>query len=91
MKTLHYSGQFKKDFKRYGHQPKKLAKLVKILHLLRLGEELPSSLCAHKLDGRYKDCTECHVGGDFLLIWTDETDQLIRLVRLGSHSELFPG
>ena len=30
---------------------------------------------------------ECHIGGDFLLIWIE--DDIISLVRLGSHSELF--
>ena len=32
---------------------------------------------------------ECHVGNDFLLIWVDEQRDIIELVRLGSHSELF--
>ena len=41
------------------------------------------------LTGNYEGYMECHIEGDFLLIWFDhETDQ-IDLVRLGSHSELF--
>ena len=32
---------------------------------------------------------ECHIGSDFLLIWIDEKEDVIKLVRLGSHSELF--
>ena len=32
---------------------------------------------------------ECHIQNDFLLIWIDETRQQIKLVRLGSHSDLF--
>lgn len=32
---------------------------------------------------------ECHVGEDYLLIWYDNDDNVIKLVRLGSHSELF--
>ena len=39
------------------------------------------------LKGQYKGCMECHIEGDFLLIWIDE--DAISLVRLGSHSELF--
>jgi mRNA interferase YafQ len=32
---------------------------------------------------------ECHIESDFLLIWIDETANIIKLIRLGSHSELF--
>lgn len=32
---------------------------------------------------------ECHVEGDFLLIWIDEASNTIGVLRLGSHSELF--
>ena len=41
------------------------------------------------LQGKYKGCLECHIEGDFLLIWIDEERDIIELVRLGSHSELF--
>ena len=43
----------------------------------------------HMLLGEYKGCMECHIEGDFLLIWIDEETDTIQLVRLGSHSELF--
>ena len=39
------------------------------------------------LKGQYKGCMECHIGNDFLLIWID--GDIIDLVRIGSHSELF--
>ncbi len=32
---------------------------------------------------------ECHIKGDFLLIWYDKEAGIIKLVRMGSHSELF--
>ena len=32
---------------------------------------------------------ECHIKGDFLLIWIDEETDDVDLLRLGSHSELF--
>ena len=41
------------------------------------------------LTGNYSGCMECHVEGDFLLIWIDETNKRIGVLRLGSHSELF--
>ena len=42
-----------------------------------------------QLHGDYKGCMECHIQGDFLLIWIDNVNDIIKLVRLGSHSELF--
>ena len=44
----------------------------------------------HKLSGNYKGYWECHVKPDLLLIW-DENEQinLLELVRIGTHSDLF--
>jgi mRNA interferase YafQ len=89
MKILRYSTQYRKDFKRYRNQPEKLQKLLEVLRLLENEEELPKELRAHKLIGQYKDCMECHIEGDFLLIWLDENSDVIEIVRIGSHSELF--
>lgn len=41
------------------------------------------------LTGNYAGCMECHIDGDFLLIWIDEAENTIGILRLGSHSELF--
>lgn len=43
----------------------------------------------YKKDCNYQGCMECHIQGDFLLIWIDPDTDIIELVRLGSHSELF--
>ena len=32
---------------------------------------------------------KCHIEGDFLLIWIDENSDEIKIIRIGSHSELF--
>ena len=89
MKTLIYSSQYKKDFKRYKNQPEKLNKLLEVLTMLAKGEQLPEQMHPHLLTGNYRGCMECHIMGDFLLIWIDQTEETIYLLRLGSHSELF--
>ena len=89
MKKLIYSTQFKKDFKRYRKFPKKMESLLAVLQLLAKGEPIPSEMRPHALKGDYQGCIECHIGNDFLLIWMDESATIIRLLRLGSHSELF--
>ena len=80
---------FKKDFKRYRHDTVKIKMLAEIVKLLEHGEEIPSRFKPHALTGDYRGCMECHIGPDFLLIWHDESSDVIYLVRLGSHSELF--
>lgn len=89
MKELRYTGQFKKDLKRYLNKPKKLKALQEVLDMLRREISLPEKYRLHTLQGEYSGCFECHIEGDFLLIWFDETSNTIALSRLGSHSELF--
>lgn len=89
MKTLHATTQYKKDYKRIRNNPVKLGKLMVILNMLKSDPPIPAEYNPHILTGNYAGYMECHIEGDFLLIWFDhETDQ-IDLVRLGSHSELF--
>ena len=42
----------------------------------------------HPLKGEWADHRECHVGGDFLLIYLPEEGS-ITFVRCGTHAELF--
>lgn len=51
--------------------------------------ELPEKYRVHMLKGEYMGCMECHIEGDFLLIWLDVETGIIDVLRLGSHSELF--
>lgn len=89
MKKLQPTTQYKKDLKRYRNQPQKLSDLKEILLLLQNGQAVPSEYKPHMLHGAYKGCMECHIQGDFLLIWIDDVNDIIELVRLGTHSELF--
>ena len=89
MKRLFPSTQYKKDYKRYHNKPKKMAALKDVLDMLANEQPIPDEYLPHPLYGRYSGCTECHIQGDFLLIWNDPKSNVIELVRLGSHSELF--
>ena len=88
-KRLFASGQYKKDYKRYRNNPRKKKALQTVLGFLENGLPIPAEYFPHKLHGNYKGCLECHIEDDFLLIWIDEERNVIELVRLGSHSELF--
>ena len=88
MKELKPTSQYKKDYKRFRNNPKKLEKLFDILELLRQEKAIPEENRPHPLTGDYAGHMECHIEGDFLLIWFDPHTDVISLVRLGSHSEL---
>ncbi len=89
MKRIFPSTQYKKDYKRYRNNPLKMKALAEIIDLLANEQPIPAQYKPHMLHGDYKGCMECHVQGDFLLVWFDEARNVIELVRLGSHSELF--
>ena len=58
--------------------------------LLLIANDAPlgSEWLDHALKGEWSDHRECHIGGDFLLIYQVAEDR-INLVRAGTHSELF--
>lgn len=89
MNELKLTTQFKKDLKRYKHKTDVIQKLESILHLLANGLPVPEENCPHLLTGNYRGYMECHVESDTLLIWWDKEAGIIKLVRFGSHSELF--
>lgn len=89
MKKLRYSTKAKKDLKRYRHRIAFIEELRKVLYSLQMCKTLPANKYPHKLTGQYAGCMECHVENDFLLIWIDEETNVIEVVRVGTHSELF--
>lgn len=89
MKDLQPTTQYRKDLKRYKNQPKKLDALKEVLRMLQNEQPIPAEYKPHMLLGQYRGFMECHIQGDFLLIWFDEERDIIELVRFGTHSELF--
>lgn len=90
MKEIKAAKSFKKDLKRFANQPKKLHELYEFVdRYLRTGEPIPAKYRPHALTGNYAGHLECHIEGNYLLIWLDEATNVIKLIRLGSHSELF--
>ena len=80
--------QFKKDFKKLRSSNRDIDLLKTTILKLAESEELPESFRDHALIGNYRDCRECHLAGDWLLIYQRDAENLV-LIRTGSHSELF--
>ena len=89
MNTLKLTSQFKKDLKHYRHKPEVIDKLEYILKLLVNNLPIPEDNRPHMLTGNHRGYMECHVENDTLLIWWDKEAGVIKLVRFGTHSELF--
>lgn len=81
--------QFKRDIKHYMHNREAIEGLTAVVSLLENGLPIPAVMRPHKLTGNYKGCMECHIENDTLLIWIDMVANEIKLLRFGSHSELF--
>ena len=92
MLKVEFTGQFKKDYKlaiKRGCDPKKLEEVIL---LLDNEQPLPEKYRDHALTNsrNYKDVRECHIEPDWLLVYKVMKETLIlRLIRTGSHSELF--
>ena len=90
MLLLKYSNRFKKDLRHYKHDRVLLDELERILDILAKGEKLPPNNFNHRLTGEFKNCFECHIKPNILLIYKIEKYNItILLLRIGSHSELF--
>lgn len=79
---------FLKDQRKIKMSDKHFTRFVQILSCLSQAEPLPEDARDHALTGNWTDFRECHISGDLLLIYQVEGDT-IKLVRLGSHSQLF--
>ena len=80
--------QFKKDRRRCEARGLDMSLLREIMETLIRGDELDPLRRVHTLRGEFGDCTECHVGGDWLLIWRGTEEEIV-FVRTGTHDDLF--
>lgn len=89
---VRYSSKFKKSLKRITKQGKDIEKLLDVVDKLAVKEELEEKYKNHNLvnDKYYKNCGECHIEPDWLLIYQYNDNELILLlVDTGSHNKLF--
>jgi mRNA interferase YafQ len=80
--------QFRRDYKRVEKQGKAMQAIDKIIVVLATKQLTEKRFKDHKLSGIYKDCRECHINPDWLLIYQITKSELV-LIRTGSHAELF--
>lgn len=85
---LFKSNQFKRSYKKLQLSDKDEQAFIDIAYKLLNGIALDSKYRDHTLVGEYVQYRECHIKPDLLLIYKIE-DDIVKLVDIGSHSELF--
>ncbi len=85
-----YTKSFLKDWQRLSHSGRYDMVRLKEAVILLIANDAPlgAEWLDHALKGEWADHRECHIGGDFLLIYQVEGN-VINFVRSGTHSELF--
>ena len=82
------STQFKRDVRKAKKRGRDLSKLRAVLASLIRQEPLTARYLDHPLRGIWKGYREAHIEPDWLLIYRVAGNEL-RLVRAGSHADLF--
>ena len=88
MLTADFTGQFKKDYKLAIKRGLDISLLDTIIRDLINEVPLQDKHKDHPLTGNYKNCRECHIKADWLLIYQLCNDVIV-FDRTGSHSDLF--
>ena len=87
-----FTTKFKRDLKKIKKNVVDYMHAVSLLKTLegKGVKGVPIRMRPHKLKGEYQDNWECHIKPDLLIIWFQiDEDNVIKLVRIGSHSDLF--
>ena len=79
---------FIKDLKKVKMSDSQYQKYISYIFKLINKEQLPPEAKDHSLLGEWKDIREFHLGGDLLVLYKIDEDMLY-LIRIGSHSQLF--
>lgn len=90
--TIKTTDKFDKQLRKIERQNKDLNKLMIVISMIANKQRLGFKYRNHKLSKskEYKDCFECHIEPDWLLIYKIQDDKLLLLLfATGSHSDLF--
>ena len=92
MRTIIFSGQYKKDLKLARKRNLPEDELNKVIYNLASDLPLSPEKNDHVLSGKLSGLRECHIRPDWLLIYDKEDEDeihILNLIRTGTHSDLF--
>jgi len=85
---LFKTNSFKRSYKKLRLSDEEDLAYIDVVYNLLCGVKLVEKYKDHQLIGKLKDFRECHIKPDLLLIYMVENN-ILKLVDIGSHSELF--
>ena len=84
-----YTTRFKKQFKLLQKRGMEMIKLHEVMQMIVNKEPLPPKHCNHPLHGEWKGAFDCHIQGDWVLIYEpDHKANTVTFHRTGTHSDL---
>ncbi|WP_410472957.1 type II toxin-antitoxin system YafQ family toxin [Faucicola mancuniensis] len=86
MRMINLTSQFKRDCKKH-YLALVTPAWAEVFAKLLNDEPLPQKYHDHPLKGDLQDLRDCHIQPDLILLYR-KYDNVLELVRLGSHSEL---
>ncbi|MCL1919641.1 MAG: type II toxin-antitoxin system YafQ family toxin [Kiritimatiellaeota bacterium] len=90
MLEIVYTNRMRRDVKLMRKRGKDISKLTAALSLLARADPMPPRYRDHRLSGDMNDFRECHIEGDWLLLYRISGDRLIlTATATGSHSDIF--
>ena len=67
-----------------------MSELKTVIKILASGEIIPKKYKNHQLKGNLSNKWDLHIQPDWVLLYTkDDENKIIKLVRTGTHSDLF--
>lgn len=89
---IRLTNKFKNQYKQIKKQRKNVEKLITVVEIIASGNDLDYKYKDHilKNDKYYRDCRECHIEPDWLLVYhINHSELILLLLATGLHSELF--
>jgi mRNA interferase YafQ len=85
-----YPKVFRKQYKLMEKRGMDVDKLLEIMNMIISEHPLPPERNNHPLQGEWKGSFECHIQGDWVLIYMlNPKARTVTFQRTGSHSDLF--
>ena len=88
MRAFQISKDFKRDLKKLPAEIMLSSECIEVFYCLQHDVPFPEKYKDHPLTGDWRGYRDCHIKNDLVLIYKIE-DDLIKLARVNSHSEVF--
>jgi mRNA interferase YafQ len=91
MRRIERTTRFKRDYKREAKGAQRTTlegPFAEVVTALANDQALAEKYRDHALTGNWKDYRDCHIRPDLVMIYRKQDNDVLQLVRLGSHSEL---